>query len=97
MHSEGITDYTLRPLYCVAIRHLIIDRISPSGKQTCYGGGLSSSLILFVRLEGLGKEPRVNLSVLLEVLRMCVFEISLICVKKYNFLHFVSENCLPLW
>lgn len=39
----------------------------------------------------------MSLSVLLKVLRVCVSEISLIFVKKYNFLHFVSENCLPLW
>lgn len=36
----------------------------------------------------------MSLSVLLEVLRVCVFEILLIFVKKYNFLHFVSEKLL---
>ena len=98
MHSESIKDYNSESIVlCGTLRYLIIDKISPSGKQTCYWGGASSCLILFPILEGLGKELRVSLSVLLEVLRVCVFETLLIFVKKYNFLHFVSENCLPLW
>ena len=65
LHSESITDYILRPLCCAVIRHLIIDRISLSSKQTCSWGG-HQAVSSYQLYWGLGKDLRESLSVLLE-------------------------------